>query len=77
MANVRKPMQFSVDTLGNEAKRSPVVPLAPLREERQQVGARISAGAYRRLKLLAVARGEPVQSLIEQAIVEYLERAAE
>jgi hypothetical protein len=79
MAAPRKPMTFDVNTPSNEPPAP--VPLAPVhlaprreREVRQQVGARIRAATYRKLKILAVTRDEPVQNLVEQAIVEFLER---
>jgi hypothetical protein len=81
MSAPRKPMTFDVNTPGNDlpppSAAVPVsVPPAPRREreERQQVGARISAATYRKLKILAVTQDEPVQNLVEQAIVEFLER---
>jgi hypothetical protein len=71
----RKPMTFSVDTDDIEPPSAPA-PLAPRREreERQQVGARVRAATYRKLKILAVTRDVPVQTLVEQAIVEFLDR---
>jgi hypothetical protein len=72
-------MTFDVNTAGNDLPPSAHVPAAShrKREERQQVGARISAATYRKLKILAVTRDEPVQNLVEQAIVEFLERLPE
>lgn len=80
MAAPRKPMTFDVNTPGNDVLPTPAPVSSPPssrrreREERQQVGARISSTAYRKLKILAVTRDEPVQDLVEQAIVEFLER---
>ena len=80
MTAPRKPMTFDVNTPGNDGPPMPVVVASPpsasrrQREERQQVGARISAATYRKLKILAVTRDEPVQNLVEQAIMEFLER---
>ena len=76
----RKPMTFDVNTPGNDLPPAPAAVVAPPsprrreREERQQVGARIRAATYRKLKILAVTQDEPVQNLVEQAIVEFLER---
>ena len=73
MTTARKPMEFSIDTPNNGALVT--VPTHREREERQQIGARINASTYRKLKILAVTSGEPVQALIEQAILEFLERS--
>jgi hypothetical protein len=70
-------MTFNVNTPSNDpTPPAASIPTSPRREreERQQVGARIRAATYRKLKILAVTRDEPVQSLVEQAIVEFLER---
>ena len=41
-------------------------------EAKIQLGARISEAKYRQLKLAAVSRGVPVQTLVEHAIQEFL-----
>jgi hypothetical protein len=43
-----------------------------VREAKIQLGARISELKYRRLKLAAVLRGATVQTLVEQALEEFL-----
>lgn len=70
---MRRPMTFDVD-------RSPVtvgetiVPKhnAPPTVERQQVGARIPVSKYRQLKARAALEGVKVQSLVEQAVDQFL-----
>jgi hypothetical protein len=56
--------------------RRPLAPAAdwPARnaEAKTQLGARISEAKYRQLKLAAVLRGVTVQTLVEQAIQEFL-----
>jgi predicted HicB family RNase H-like nuclease len=69
MAAARKPLAFDVD-------RSPPV-IAPAAkpvpmQARQQVGARVEAGTYRQLKARAALQGVTVQTLVEQAITEFL-----
>lgn len=69
----RRPMTFDVD-------RSPVtvgetiVPKRPSPPtiERQQVGARIPVSKYRQLKARAALEGVKVQSLVEQAVDQFL-----
>jgi hypothetical protein len=62
-------------------KRRPVAPPSdwPGRtvEPKTQLGARISEAKYRQLKLAAVLRGVTVQTLVEQAIQEFLENHPE
>lgn len=73
MATSRKPLTFDVD-------RSPLTPAAPRpraqppAQERQQVGARITKTKYRQLKARAALQGVTVQTLVEQAIEEFLAR---
>jgi hypothetical protein len=57
----------------NRRQFAPVVDL-PARnvEPKTQLGARISEAKYRQLKLAAVLRGVAVQTLVEQAIEEFL-----
>jgi hypothetical protein len=43
--------------------------------DRQQVGARVPKSVYRQLKAKAALSGVTVQTLVEQAIVEFLARA--
>jgi hypothetical protein len=58
------------------SKRRPVAPQAEWppqnAEAKTQLGARISEAKYRHLKLAAVLRGVTVQTLVEQAIQEFL-----
>jgi hypothetical protein len=69
MAAARKPLSFDVD-------RSPPTVAQPARpvptQARQQVGARVEAGTYRQLKARAALQGVSVQTLVEQAITEFL-----
>jgi hypothetical protein len=76
MAGARKPLNFDM------AKADPV-PVAPAvatrpaqpaaaKEQRQQVGARISAKTYRQLKARAALEGRKVQDLVEIAVEKYL-----
>jgi predicted HicB family RNase H-like nuclease len=67
----RKPLTFEED-------REPpaVVPArrtepSPPKEQRQQVGARVSTASYRRLKARAALQGVTVATLVEQAIEEF------
>jgi len=41
-------------------------------EQRQQVGARVTTTTYRQLKARAALQGVTVQTLVEQAIAEFL-----
>jgi hypothetical protein len=72
MASQRKPMTFNVDA----APRAPVQASAPAARaeatERQQVGARVTKATYRQLKARAALAGVTVQTLVEQAIDEFL-----
>jgi hypothetical protein len=64
----RKPLTFDVN-------RKPPGPAAAGPEQpRQQVGARVSAIVYRRLKAKAALQGVAVGALVEQAISEFLKR---
>lgn len=65
----RKPLEFDIDR--EPPKPAPVKPVSA--QERQQVGARVTATTYRRLKAKAALAGETVQTLVEQAIDEFLE----
>jgi predicted HicB family RNase H-like nuclease len=68
MAATRKPLTFDVD-------RSPRTPAErPKRdnEQRQQVGARVTTTVYRQIKARAALQGVTVQTLVEQAIAEFL-----
>jgi len=67
MAAPRKPLTFDVD-------RSPrtIAETKGEKGQRQQVGARVTAGTYRQLKARAALQGVRVQTLVEQAIAEFL-----
>jgi hypothetical protein len=67
MAATRKPLTFDVD-------RSPrtTAETKGNKEQRQQVGARVTTAIYRQLKARAALQGGTVQTLVEQAIAEFL-----
>jgi len=70
MPAVRKPLTFDGD-------RSPPRPVAAApAQPRQQVGARVTAAVYRRLKAKAALQGVAVGTLVDRAISEFLEREA-
>ena len=74
MAQERKALKFTMDTA-----RIPVAePTAPRtavdQAERQQVGARVTKAIYRRLKSRAALQGVTVQTLVEQAIEDFLSK---
>ena len=66
----RKPLTFDVD------RSPPRVAAAVPAQPRQQVGARVTAAVYRQLKARAALQGVAVGALVEQAISEFMERAA-
>lgn len=81
----RAPMKFDLDAkpptaeaaarpkaLDDSTKRED----APATADRQQVGARVTKATYRKLKAMAALRGEAVQTLVEQAIDDFLARQA-
>ena len=68
MAATRKPLTFDVD----RSPRTPREIPKGEKEERQQVGARITTAVYRQLKAHAALQGVTVQTLVEQAIAEFL-----
>jgi predicted HicB family RNase H-like nuclease len=63
----RKPLTFDVD-------RSPRTTAESKQDkgQRQQVGARVTTATYRQLKARAALQGVTVQTLVEQAIAEFL-----
>jgi predicted HicB family RNase H-like nuclease len=67
MAEARKPLTFDVE-------RSPRTAVETKAEkgQRQQVGARVTTATYRQLKARAALQGVTVQTLVEQAIAEFL-----
>jgi predicted HicB family RNase H-like nuclease len=71
MATNRKPLTFDVDR-GPPPLASGGPPARAAAPDRQQVGARITKSKYRRLKARAAMQGVTVQTLVEQAIDEFL-----
>ena len=80
MATNRKPMTFSIDAPEPPAvvppKALPKAAPAPS-IERQQVGARVTRDKYRQLKAQAALDGVSVQTLVEQAIDQFLAARAQ
>jgi predicted DNA binding CopG/RHH family protein len=73
MTAKRKPMTFDVDRSPPTPREAAAAPSAkPDAMERQQVGARIPASKYRQLKARAALEGVKVQTLVEQAIDQFL-----
>jgi len=78
MTAARKPLSFDVDSAPAArppAAKSALAPAAT--QERQQVGARVTATTYRQIKARAALQGVTVQTLVEQAITEFLANHAE
>jgi hypothetical protein len=72
-AKQRKPMTFDVDrSPATPSETAAPPPATPGTVERQQVGARIPASKYRQLKARAALEGVKVQTLVEQAIDQFL-----
>ena len=69
MTAARKPLSFDVERTGTPKAAKPG---AQAGQERQQVGARVTASTYRQLKARAALQGVTVQTLVEQAIDEFL-----
>jgi hypothetical protein len=71
MAATRKPLTFDVN-------RSPRTRAEANGAQggRQQVGARVTTSIYRQLKARAALTGVTVQTLVEQAIAEFLAKGA-
>ncbi len=73
MSTARKPLSFDVERSPQPVKPPPAKPSpAVVAQERQQVGARVTAATYRQLKARAALQGVTVQTLVEQAITEFL-----
>ena len=68
MAATRKPLTFDVD----RSPRAPAESPRREKEQRQQVGARVTTTVYRQIKARAALQGVTVQTLVEQAIAEFL-----
>lgn len=80
MATNRKPMTFNIDTPEPPAAAPPkaLLKAAPAPGiERQQVGARVTRDKYRQLKAQAALDGVSVQTLVEQAIDQFLAARAQ
>lgn len=72
----RRPMTFDVDRSPlTEGETVAATPATPPAVERQQVGARIPVNTYRQLKARAALDGVKVQTLVEQAIDQFLASA--
>ncbi len=72
MAVARKPLSFDAD-IAPAPRPTPVkAATATTTQDRQQVGARVDGGTYRQLKARAALQGVTVQTLVEQAITEFL-----
>ena len=76
MTAARKPLAFDIDRSPPATPRVPAAKAAPA-QERQQVGARVTAVTYRQLKARAALQGVTVQTLVEQAITEFLANQVE
>jgi hypothetical protein len=76
MTAARKPLAFDIDRSPPATPRVSVAKAATA-QERQQVGARVTAATYRQLKARAALQGATVQTLVEQAIDEFLANHAE
>lgn len=75
MPAARKPMTFDVERSPRtpiEQAPAPAARAKPIVEDRQQVGARVTKVTYRQLKAQAALQGVTVQTLVEQAITEFL-----
>lgn len=74
----KKPLTFALPADETPAPAAPVVaPVepAPAKTERgalKQVGARVSADNYRKLKSMAALTDTTVQALVEQAIADFI-----
>ena len=77
MTAARKPLTFDIERsprTAAEATPKPATRQAAPAEDRQQVGARVTKTTYRQLKARAALQGMTVQTLVEQAISEFLAR---
>jgi hypothetical protein len=71
MSAARKPLNFDLSNAEPVPAASRPANDRP-KEQRQQVGARISAKTYRQLKARAALEGRKVQDLVELAIENFL-----
>ncbi len=77
MNAARKPLSFDVDSSPTPRAPAAVKRAQAPAQERQQVGARVTAATYRQLKARAALQGVTVQTLVEQAITEFLANHAD
>jgi predicted HicB family RNase H-like nuclease len=68
----RRPLTFEEDPAPLTAARSAPRANPAVKEQRQQLGARVPTATYRRLKARAALQGVTVATLVEQAIAEFL-----
>jgi hypothetical protein len=54
--------------------KSKAAPEPTVEDARKQVGARIPMTLYRRLKAHAALQGQPVQIIVEAAVIDYLKQ---
>jgi hypothetical protein len=77
----KKPLTFSLDEPPLESVAKPIAakpgPAGKPAVGRKQVGARIPIPLYRQLKAHAALRGEPVQTILEAAVADYLNQHAD
>lgn len=71
MARTKTPLEFEMDSSPPVAANAEP-PTSRKGEAKTQLGARVDEAKYRQLKLAAVLRGVTVQTLVEQAIDEFL-----
>jgi predicted HicB family RNase H-like nuclease len=74
MAQERKALKFTMDTTRIPVAEPTTPRIAVDQAERQQVGARVTKAIYRRLKSRAALQGVTVQTLVEQAIEDFLSK---
>ena len=76
MMTTRKPMTFNIDTPVSPPAAPSKTATAPV-IDRQQIGARVTRDKYRQLKAQAALDGVSVQTLVEQAIDQFLATRAQ
>lgn len=72
MSATKKALTFDIDRSSPAIPHVGPTPKASSKDERKQVGARVTAAIYRQLKARAAMQGEKVQDLVEKAITEFL-----
>jgi predicted HicB family RNase H-like nuclease len=68
----RKPLTFEEDRTPPTVAAVVRQPPSKAKEQRQQLGARVTTTTYRQLKARAALQGVTVAALVEQAISEFL-----